>query len=432
MTTMLRRSLIVSVIALLGCPVFPESIADQAPISYATAPVDDAIAQLQRDINSGKTKLPFDDKHGYLTAVLKALNIPASSQTLVFSKTSFQRDLIAPWKPRALYFNDDAYIGWVQDGEVLEVASVDKKQGPIFYTLSQQKADKPKFLRQTDSCLQCHESSMTQDVPGLMIRSVYPDASGLPMYSAGTFRTTEASPFTERWGGWYVTGTHGSARHMGNIVIRKKDDPDHLDLDRNANLTDLSSKLDVSPYLQKGSDIVALFVLTHQTQVHNLLTQCSYETRLAQRDQEAINKALGEKPDYVSDSMERRIQSACDPLVHAMFFCDAIPLPSKITGTSTFAKDFSSRGPKDLSGRSLRDFDLTKRVFKYPCSFLIYSESFRSLPALAKNYIYREMFDVLSGKDTRKDFANLTAEDKLAVRQILAATLSDLPDYWRK
>lgn len=429
---LLRRAFTAAALCGLAVVALGASVAEEPPISYPTASVHDPIAKLQAEINAGKTKLQFDDKHGYLDAVLKYLHIPTSTQTLVFSKTSFQRELIAPWKPRALYFNDDAYIGWVQEGEVLEVASVDKDLGPVFYTLNQQKADKPQFVRQTDSCLQCHESNMTQNVPGLMMRSVYPDASGMPMFSAGTFRTTDASPFVERWGGWYVTGQHGSQRHMGNLVLRKKDDPEHLDLDRNANLTDLSSKLDVSPYVAPTSDIVALMVLAHQTQVHNFITACNYDLRLAQRDQQAMNKALGDPVDHVSESMQRRIASACEPLVKAMLFCEEAPLTDKVEGSPAFVRDFTGRGPRDLAGRSLRDFDLDKRLFKYPCSFLIYSDSFKALPAAGKKQIYHRLFEILTGKDTRKEFAHLSADDRKAIHQILAATIPDLPDEWRK
>ena len=31
--------------------------------------------------------------------------------------------------------------------------------------------------------------------------------------------TTDETPIEERWGGWYVTGRHGTLRHMGNEVV---------------------------------------------------------------------------------------------------------------------------------------------------------------------------------------------------------------------
>jgi hypothetical protein len=420
------------IVGLLLASALPQAdtISSQDPICYNTAKPDNPIARLQKQIDAGKAKLPRDDRHGYLESVLRLLKIPVSSQTLVFSKTSFQRELIAPWKPRALYFNSDTYIGWVQGGEVLEVAAIDKQLGPVFYTLNQDQVEKPRFQRQTDNCLQCHESSMTQNVPGLMVRSVFPDASGMPLFSAGTFRTTDASPFKERYGGWYVTGTHGSQRHMGNLVVRRTDDPENLDLDAGANVTDLAGKLDPSPYLAKSSDIVALMVLTHQTQIHNLITKANYETRIALRDQRAMNQALQEKPDHVFESTPRRIQGACEPLVRAMLFCEETPLKDRVIGSSAFAGEFSAAGPRDPAGRSLRDFDLHKRLFRYPCSFLIYSESFAALPEPAKEWIYQRLWDILMEKETGRDFAHLSADDRKAIRKILAATIKDLPGYW--
>jgi len=420
-------------VGLLAAPARAQSdsISSQAPIHYDTSKSDDSVARLQKQIDAGRIKLSREDGHGYLESVLKWLKVPVSSQTLVFSKTSFQRDLISPSRPRALYFNDNTYIGFVQGGEVLEAVAVDNQLGPVFYTLNQKQADKPRFIRQTDNCLQCHESNMTQNVPGLLVRSVYPEASGIPLFSAGTFRTTDASPFKERYGGWYVTGTHGSQRHMGNQILRDGDDPEGLDLGRGANVKDLSGRLNVSPYLASTSDVVALMVLTHQTQIHNLLTNANYQTRLALRDQEVMNRALNEKPDHVFESTQQRIKGACEPLVRAMLFCDAAPLTDRVTGSSTFAVDFPGAGPRDPAGRSLRDFDLQKRLFKYPCSFLIYSESFSSLPAPAKQWVYQRLWDILSGKETSKDFDGLSADDRRAIREILIATLKGLPGYWK-
>src|SRR5688500_15704341 len=136
---------------------------EQEPIRDSAAPVDDPVARLQERIDGGQVKLQFDNKHGYLSSVLAELKAPVSSQTLVFSRTSLQRNRISPKKPRALYFGDDAYVGWIKGGEVMEVAATDPKQGVIFYTLDQRPTERPKFVRQTDSCLQCHGGTMTRD-----------------------------------------------------------------------------------------------------------------------------------------------------------------------------------------------------------------------------------------------------------------------------
>src|SRR5579871_216430 len=263
---------------------------EEAPIQYSKTAPQDVITRLQEQIARGQVQLTYTPRHGYLEAVLKQLKIPASSQMLVFSKTSFQHDLISPETPRALYFNDNTYIGWVQNGRVLEVATVDPQLGAVFYTLPNTKSDSPHFTRQTYECLQCHDSGMAGSVPGFLMRSVYPDRSGYPILPAGTYVTSDQSPMQERWGGWYVTGTSGSQRHMGNMVAKSEVAPEQTDWGAGSNATDLKHWLDTAPYLSKHSDIVALMVSEHQTHLMNLITRANFETRRALHAEAALNK----------------------------------------------------------------------------------------------------------------------------------------------
>jgi hypothetical protein len=409
---------------------------DQDPIHYGTAPVDDPVSRLNRQIRAGRVTLEHNDRNGYLDAVLKQLRIPVSSQSLVFSRTSFQRDRISPKNPRALYFDDDTYVGWVRGGDVLELAATDPKLGTIFYTLDQRKpaggAAAPTFQRQTHACLQCHGSTMTKDTPGLLVRSVFPDADGQPILSAGTFLTTQQSPWSERWGGWYVTGTYGEMRHMGNAVCSEADVDKSLDRAAGANVTDLAKHFDVAAYPDRGSDVVALLVLEHQAETHNLLTRANYQARLALRDQEAMNRALSRPGDFRSDGVAARIESAGEALVRQMLFADEKPLTDEVKGTSAFAQEFEARGPRDAMGRSLRDLDLKRRLFRYPLSYLIYSESFDALPAEVKQYVYQRLWQVLTSDDEDDpDFAHLKRSQRRAIREILAETKKDLPAYWK-
>jgi hypothetical protein len=401
---------------------------DAPPINYSKGRPADPVAELETRLDCRRTKLDFDSAHGYLKAVLKELDIPTSSQSLVFSKTSFQRQWISPRSPRALYFNDDVYIGWVQGGEVLEVASQDPQLGSIFYTLSQEDSKPARFQRQTDNCLQCHDSNgLTLGVPGVTVRSLYAAADGQPRYNLGGFRTTYRSPYEERWGGWYVTGTHGELRHMGNVSFPDDPNPDMKQLrDRGANLTDLGKRFEVEPYLTDTSDIVALMVLEYQTSLHNLITRANHETRLAVAQSDEINRALGCPLRPLTEGSRRRVGYACEPLVEALFYSEEAPLKDGVKGNSTFTADFEKRGPFDRKGRSLRQFDLTKRMFKYPLSYLVYSKSFGGLPPEARDYVAGRLRSILSGSDTRKEFAHLTAADRQAIGEILADTLPAL------
>ena len=404
---------------------------EREPIRYAHADVNDPIARLERKIDDGEYEFEYDEKVGYLKSLLEALDVPVSSQMLVFSKTSFQLRLITPRRPRALYYSDDVYVGFVQRGDVLEISSVDPNQGAIFYTLKQEKVDKPRFVRDRGNCLTCHASSRTQNVPGHLVRSVYPALDGQPHYGAGTFLTNHASPLEERWGGWYVTGTHGRQRHMGNALANDSDRPDLMDREGGANLEELTELVSTKPYLSDHSDIVALMVLEHQTEMHNLITSANYTTRVALHQSRSMNKILERPEDYISESTQRRIDGAAEKLVQYMLFANEVALTDRIAGTSGFAKEFAARGPRDSQGRSLRDFDLQKRIFKYPCSYLIYSAAFDGLPSKAKSRVYQRLWDVLSGSNTDEAYSNLTAEDRLAILEILRETKQDLPDYWK-
>ncbi|MCA1597312.1 MAG: hypothetical protein LC772_12935, partial [Chloroflexi bacterium] len=340
---------------------------------------------------------------------------------LVFSKTSFQLSYISPSTPRALYFNDRSYIGWEQEAPVLEVATVDPRLGAVFYLLSQKPAPKPQFIRKNDECLECHNGTLTQDVPGFTMRSVFPAADGQPLLQAGTFVTTDASPLSERWGGWYVSGLHGSQRHMGNVTASSSA-PDQLNREEGANVTDLSTLFDVTPYLAPSSDIVALMVAEHQTHVENLITRANYQTRMALRDEQELNKDLGRPSDYLSDSTVHRIKNAAESLVEGLLFADEAPLSAPVSGTSGFATAFAAEGPFDHQRRSLRQFDLKRRLFRYPCSFLIYSEAFDGLPAMAADEVYRRLNEVLSGRDKTAPFSHLSAADRQAILEILLDT----------
>jgi len=394
---------------------------NREPINYKTAPVRDRIHLLKQRLEDGSTKLEWDERHGWLPSMLKHLEVPVSSQTLVFSKTSVQNPRITPARPRAVYFNDDTYVGWVQYGDVLELSAVDPKQGGIFYVLTQEKTNHPEIIRDQGDCLTCHSSSKTKGVPGYLVRSVFASDDGRPHFGFGTTTTDHTTPMKKRYGGWYVSGTHGGMRHRGNVIaIDDRSNP--IDPETGANITDLNKLFRVKPYLDKGSDIVALMVLEHQSQMHNLITNASFDCRHALYYQEIMNRALNRPIDHETDSTRSRIIASGEKLLQYMLFCDEYQLESPIEGASGFAKQFSSHGRRDDRGRSLRDFDLNQRMFRYPCSFLIYSDSFDELPAPLLAHVETRLINVLQGKDVSGKFGHLSSGDREAILKILMET----------
>jgi len=431
-----RRALAVALlVGFLGTGARPASGADdfqRPPIDYATAPASNAVSRLQERLDAGQAHLVYEKHFGYLRSVLRELRVPESSQMLVFSKTSLQRQRIAPQTPRSLYFNDDVYVGFCQGGEVMEVSAVDPQLGTMFYTVEQERGSKPHLQRQGDNCLICHGSSQTHGIPGHLVRSVFADGQGYPILASGTYRIDHTSPLQHRWGGWYVTGTHGDQTHLGNLIVRGKQVREPVDNPAGMNVTDLGDRIDCSAYLTPYSDIVALMVLEHQTEAHNLLTQASMQTRQALYQEAALNKELGQPANQRWDSTTRRIKSVGEPLVQYLLFSGEAELTTRVRGTSAFAAEFASQGPRDRQGRSLRDFDLEHRLFKYPCSYLIYSASFDALPAAVRDYVLQRLWGVLNGRDADKEFAHLKPEDRQTILEILVATKPNLPDYWRQ
>ena len=256
-------------------------------------------------------------------------------------------------------------------------------------------------------------------MPGHLVRSVYSDPQGYPMTNIGSFVTDHRSDFRERWGGWYVSGTHGSARHMGNVVSRDSKKPEVIDREAGANLTVLPKVIDLSRYLDKNSDIVALMVLEHQTKMHNLITRAGFEVRSAMLLQAEMNKTLKQAPENISESNLRRIYNAAEILVRYAMFADEPPLESPVRGVSAFTREFAAQGPKDKQGRGLREFDLQKRLFKYPFSYVVYSEAFDKLPEVLRERFWMRVDEVLSGKDKSPAFARISDADRANVREIL-------------
>jgi hypothetical protein len=400
-------------------------------IRYSETTPDNVLSRFESKLAGGEAELRYDEDFGWLRSLLTELDVPESSQTLVFSKTSLQRSRIAPRTPRALYFNDDVYVGYCQQGDVIEVSAVDPRLGTAFYTLDQTNRERPEFTRQTDSCLICHASSHTGGLPGHVVRSVYPDAGGQPLLASGTFRTDHTSPLAERWGGWYVTGTHGDQTHLGNMIL-KNPAPRRDEIDNSAgmNVTDLADRFRTSAYPTPHSDIVALMVLEHQTTVHNAIVAANLRTREALWYENALDEAFDEAADELRESTLRRIENAGERLVECLLLSGEAPLTAPIAGTATFAEEFTARGPFDDRGRSLRQLDLRTRLFRYPCSYLVHSESFDALPTITREYVLRRLHEVLTGEDRSEPFAHLTDDDRRSILEILRATKTNLPAYW--
>jgi hypothetical protein len=386
-------------------------------IGYYTRPTHDLVAELNRHVEDGDARVAFDEDTGYLRSVLDALHVPVESQMLVMSKTGVQGVYTGPANPRAIFFNDAVTVGYIRGAPLLELAVHDPQQGVVFYTLEQKSQPRPLFERRP-GCLSCHQVYSTLHVPGMVTRSVFVAPDGLPLAQFGSYDPDDRTPFRQRWGGWYVTGTHGSMRHMGNAIVTNVEKREAMISDRTLNRTSLDGVFDARGYVSAHSDIAALMVFQHQSHMTNLITRVGWDARLAEYDHR-LDLAAGSLRDAVNE------------LVDYLLFVDEEPLTAPIKGTSGFAEKFAAHGPADSRGRSLRQLDLEHRLLRYPCSYMVYSAAFGALPLDVRRAIYGRMWDVLSGREPSPKYARLSAADRRAVVEILRETLHDLPDDFR-
>jgi hypothetical protein len=391
---------------------------DHDAIQYAAPPSADPIEKLSQQIQRGGARLAFEASRGYLESLLTALAIPPASQTLVFSQTSLQGDLIGPASPRALYFNDSTYVGFVRGADTLEIAAHDRTRGVIFYQLRQQPQHAARFER-SDRCLQCHLSADTKGVPGVLAMSMLPLSDNPHEYARG-WATDHRTPVEDRWGGWYVTGRLVPPRHLGNVPVNHVP-TSYVRAPSAPRLASGEGAFDTRPYLTPHSDVVALLVLNHQMHMTNLLTRLGWLARLVE---------AGAGPRRTAEVSGGEVDAAARELVDYLVFADEAPLPSAVQGSSSFAEEFAARGPRDQRGRSLRDFELRTRLFRHPCSYMIYTAAFDALLPSAKAAVYRRLWDVLSGADRNPVYARLTPADRRAVVEILRETKKDLPIYF--
>lgn len=394
-------------------------VLDEHPaIAWATRPTTDAIAALNQRLEAGELTLTFEPGSGYLRSVLDALDVPVASQMLVLSRTGVQRTVTSPDNPRALFYNEQTAVGFIRRSPFLELVTQDPVQGSVFYTLDQRQSERPAFTRQS-GCVTCHVATATLEVPGLLTRSLAATADGTLRLRLGSETEIDhRTAFERRWGGWYVTGRHGTLTHRGNVVFGADDQPRSLVAAGPLNVGSLDGAVDLGGYPSTHSDVVALAVFDHQTRALNLLTRLGWEARVAAHE--------GRQPLETP-----AVTTLVAELVDYLLFVGEAPMPGGLRGSSGFAEWFSQRGPRDAQGRTLRALDLSTRLMRYPLSYTIDSVAFESLPDAIRAAVYQGLARVLVGGDHSPRYAHLTADDRRAVVEILRATRPDAVPHLR-
>ena len=396
---------------------------DAPPHLYRTRTPSDPFTRLKGKLESGEIPLETASEKAFLTSLLRALDIPVSSQMLVFSTTSLQLSLISPRNPRALYFNDELYLGYVPGGRI-EIVSLDPELGGVYYIFDIPTSSRPLRVERSERCMNCHAGEETGYVPGIVIKSVMPGPGGGSLFSYRAGVSGHGVPFADRFGGWHVTGRHGLTNHWGNLTGRLVNG----ELVRTENPP--GTRYNPDRYPVPTSDLLPQLLHEHQGGFVNRLVEAGYRVRTALHS----GKGLLNPEQLLELEEQARLVS------RYLLFADEVPLPAGgVAGDVVFQEDFRRHRKAAPGDLSLKDFDLRTRLFRHRCSYMIYTPLFAGLPSPLKGRILELLRDALadtpadSAKATRAEpslGAHLPVPERHAIRAILKATLPDLPAGW--
>lgn len=384
------------------------------PHNYNEHQPKDRFADLLKKIEKGEFQSDTSSDHAMLRSLLQALKIPVSSQLLLFSASSLQSEIINMRNPRALFFNEDTYVGFVPGG-VLEVASADPEVGPVFYVFDRMQPGGPfPRVQRGTKCFNCHGGTATKRLPGLIAESLLVSQAGS---SLETYRRDEQGhqiPLENRFGGWHLTGKHHISGHKANVI----------GFTRNGK----SEKMDVVPgqtwdtakHLLSTSDILPHLVHEHQIGFENRLVRGIYIVRQLKHDRKGM----------LGNAEQEEIDAWAQDFARYVLFADEAKFPREgIEGDPAYVRDFLEGRVTSKRGLSLKDLDLKTRLFKHRCSFMLYTDTWEHAPKEIKDRVYYRMAEAL--RDAQPSMPHLAAEERRVIREILKETMRDLPAWWR-
>lgn len=393
-----------------------EEFFELGPIHYSASEPKNNTSELAKKIYAPVNGV-FSDLD-FLKAILEELDVPAESQVLVYSKTSAQKKRIFPRYPRAIYFSESTYVGYVPGGAV-EVITHDPRLGLVFYLIESKRSKLEqenrnvgfKVIREK-SCLSCHVTSNTRDVPGLFLRSVMTDDHGEVDFKQESHIVDDETPLSKRWGGWYVTGNWSGVKHMGN---------DFKGRSKLQKLENLIGKIQVNRYIKSTSDVAALMVLEHQCKIHTILVEAKLLYERAVHLENAL-KLTGAFNGENSAAM-RTARNSAEEIVSALLFCNEADIAGDgIQGGREFEEAFTAMARSAKSGKHLRKFRLYGRLFKYRCSYMIHSEAFDALPDMLKKLTFKRLHEVLTAETPPEKYQHLKRREKKIILEILQET----------
>lgn len=387
---------------------------DQPPHDYWKRTPHDRFSRWMTNLNTGRIPLDYTSEKAFVASVLKSLDIPMSSQMLVFSTTSLQLSLISPRSPRAIYFNEDVYLGYVVGGKI-EVVSVDPDLGGVFYIFDIPRNGYPPHPERATRCMNCHAREDTGYVPGPVIKSVVPGPRGGSLKAFRQEQSGHGIPLDQRFGGWYVTGLANFTNHWGNHIgnstpqgVQRVPIPP-------------GTQFNYDRYLVPHSDVLPQLLHEHQVGFVNRAVEATYRTRTH----------LAEGNGKLTPAHATELDQQARALTRYLLFADEVPLPAGgVAGDTEFKREFASVRRIGPGGASLKDFELRTRLFQHRCSYMIYSLAFQGLPPEMKQRVFTRLGQALDTAKPDKEYAYLPAAERQSIRGILKATLPELPKGW--
>ena len=385
------------------------------PHSYLDWKPKDRFAEFQEKAQKGGVKLDTTNDKAFLTSLLEALNIPISSQILVFSASSLQSEIINPRNPRALYFNEDTYLGWVPGG-LVEIIAADPEMGPMFYVFDRLRPGGPvPNVTRSTKCMNCHAGNATRRLPGLIAESLLVSRAGS---SLETFRRDVQGhqiPLELRFGGWHLTGQHNIANNKANVMGIPNNGRNEITSVNPGQYSDLSL------HLLPTSDILPNLVNEHQMGFENRLVYAIYTVR----------QLKSEGKGMLGASAKAEIEERAQELARYIVFADEAKFPAKgMVGDPAYVQAFLRDRKTSKTGLSLKDLDLKTHMFKHRCSYMLYTDTWKAAPKELKERVYYHMALYLREQPDAQH-AHLAPGERVAIRGILKDTMKDLPAWWR-
>jgi len=372
----------------------------------------DPFSNFKRKMESGIIKLNFGSEKKYLSSLLDELTISPHSQLLVYSTTSLQLSRISPTNPRAIYFTDDIYLGYVPGGQI-EIIGIDPQLGaiPYIFNLPKENDFKHPTIYRSKRCMNCHASPDIGGAPGLLIASVIPGDGGGSIDAFRKKISGHGVPYEKRFGGWHITGRHPFVETWANQIGEMRD----------GNILKIPNPpgkyFTWDKYLTEKSDLIPHLLLEHQIGFTNRCIAITYkfrELKILNRDSRNINL------------IEEETQSL---LSYILFKNEALLPENKINSETQYVLDFENSSTRNQKGKDLRKLNLKTRLFNLRCSYMIFSNSFSGLPSVIKDCLINKLHLILScdQKKIPPAFSYLGNDERKIIKQILSTSLPGFP-----